>query len=112
MDRLDTVIASAVRFGDTARRGPAVALAMFALVSTQCGQVTAQQSKDSPGSQPAPAQPTVEVVARGLAVPWALAIASDGRLFVTERPGRIRLVADGRLQREPIAVLHVVTRGV
>ena len=53
----------------------------------------------------------VEVVARGLAVPWALAIASDGRLFVTERPGRIRLVTDGRLQREPIAVLQVVTRG-
>src|SRR5215475_11626242 len=79
---------------------------MLALVSTQCGRLSAQQSKDSPG------QPTVEVVARGLAVPWALAFASDGRLFVTERPGRIRLVADGRLQREPIAVLRVVTHGI
>jgi len=111
MDRLDPVIASAVRVGDIARRWQAVALATLALVSTQCGQVTAQHSKDSPGSQQAPGQPMVEVVARGLAVPWALAIASDGRIFVTERPGRIRLVADGRLQREPIAALRVVTRG-
>jgi len=110
--RLDTVIASAGRFGDIVRRGQAVALAMLALVSTQCDQVTAQQSKDSPGSQLAPGQPTVEVVARGLAVPWALAFASGGRLFVTERPGRIRLVADGRLQREPIAVLLAVTHGI
>ena len=86
------------------------AVAMLALLLTQCGQVTAPQSKDSPGSQSAPGQQTVEVVAGGLAVPWALAIASDGRLFVTERPGRIRMVAGGRLQREPIAVLRVVSQ--
>ena len=34
----------------------------------------------------------VEVVARGLEIPWSLAFAPDGRLFVTERPGRVRIV--------------------
>jgi glucose/arabinose dehydrogenase len=53
----------------------------------------------------------VEVVARRLETPWALAFAPDGRLFVAERPGRIRLVAGGRLQRKPVAVLKVVERG-
>jgi glucose/arabinose dehydrogenase len=41
---------------------------------------------------------TPEVVARGLQNPWALAFIGDGRMLVTERPGRMRVVgADGRL---------------
>lgn len=34
----------------------------------------------------------VEVVARNLDVPWSLAFAPDGRIFFTERPGRIRVI--------------------
>lgn len=51
----------------------------------------------------APAQTTkqaikVETYAKGLMHPWGLAFLPDGRLLVTERPGRMRLVgADGRL---------------
>lgn len=41
---------------------------------------------------------TPEVVASGLQNPWGLAFIGDGRLLVTERPGRMRVVdADGRL---------------
>jgi aldose sugar dehydrogenase len=37
-------------------------------------------------------------VARGLVNPWSLAFLPDGRMLVTERPGRLRIVsADGRL---------------
>jgi glucose/arabinose dehydrogenase len=45
----------------------------------------------------------VEVVARGLVVPWSLALAPDGRLFVAERVGRIRVIAHDTLRREPWA---------
>lgn len=34
----------------------------------------------------------VETVARGLEHPWALAFLPDGRIMVTERPGRVRIV--------------------
>ena len=34
----------------------------------------------------------VETVATGLDIPWSLAFAPDGRLFVTERPGRVRIL--------------------
>ena len=34
----------------------------------------------------------VQTVLSDLEIPWALAFAPDGRLFVTERPGRVRIV--------------------
>ena len=34
----------------------------------------------------------VELVATNLEIPWAMAFAPDGRLFVTERPGRVRIL--------------------
>jgi glucose/arabinose dehydrogenase len=40
----------------------------------------------------------VETVARGLVHPWGLQFLPDGRMLVTERPGRIRIVSrDGAL---------------
>ena len=40
----------------------------------------------------------VETVASGLVNPWAIAFLPDGRMLVTERPGRLRIVgADGKL---------------
>jgi len=37
--------------------------------------------------------------------PWSLAFLPDGGMLVTERPGRLRLVRDGKLDPEPIAGL-------
>jgi glucose/arabinose dehydrogenase len=39
----------------------------------------------------------LEVVARGLETPWGIAFLPDGRLLITERPGRLRIVENGRL---------------
>lgn len=40
----------------------------------------------------------VDTVARGLEHPWGVAFSPDGRIFVSERPGRIRVIANGALQ--------------
>jgi aldose sugar dehydrogenase len=42
-----------------------------------------------------------EVVARDLATPWALSFLPDGRLLITERAGRLRILDNGKLS-EPI----------
>jgi glucose/arabinose dehydrogenase len=34
----------------------------------------------------------VETLATGLEIPWSIAFAPDGRVFVTERPGRVQIV--------------------
>jgi len=44
----------------------------------------------------------VEVVAEGLESPWAIVPASGERLFITERPGRLRVVENGRLLTKPV----------
>lgn len=49
----------------------------------------------------------VETVVSGLETPWSLAFLPDGDMLVTERPGRLRIVDDGVLVPEPVAVLEV-----
>jgi glucose/arabinose dehydrogenase len=57
------------------------------------------------------ARPHVEVIAQGLNAPWALAFGPTGQLYLTERPGRIRVVTNGQLQPAPVASLDVATGG-
>jgi glucose/arabinose dehydrogenase len=59
-------------------------------------------------------QATFELVTvvSGLEHPWGMAFLPDGSILVTERPGRVRVVRDGRLEPEPIAgVPPVYARG-
>jgi glucose/arabinose dehydrogenase len=52
------------------------------------------------------------VVAAGLEHPWSMAFLPDGRVLVTERPGRLRLIVNGRLQAAPVSgVPKVVASG-
>jgi aldose sugar dehydrogenase len=45
----------------------------------------------------------IETVAEGLDHPWSLAFLPDGRMLVTERAGRLRVIENGRLAPTPVA---------
>jgi glucose/arabinose dehydrogenase len=80
---------------------------------SQPGGSVARTAAPTPTPSPTPSprlgpavQENVQLIASGLEVPWAVALAPDGRLFVTERPGRVRIVlfgTRGGLQPEPWA---------
>ena len=42
-------------------------------------------------------------VAEGLVQPWSMAWLPNGDMLVTEKPGRLRIVRDGRLLPEPVS---------
>jgi glucose/arabinose dehydrogenase len=47
----------------------------------------------------------VVTVAEGLQNPWSMAFLPGGDLLVTERPGRLRIVRNGKLLAQPVAGL-------
>jgi glucose/arabinose dehydrogenase len=61
-------------------------LALFAAVGPSLAQISKAPGQSS--QRPVKA----ETFARGLVHPWGLAFLPDGRLLVTERPGRLRIV--------------------
>ncbi|MBI4381185.1 MAG: PQQ-dependent sugar dehydrogenase [candidate division NC10 bacterium] len=70
------------------------------------------QAPRSPTPTPVKAAVRVETVARGLEHPWALVFLPDGRMLVTERPGRLRIVErDGRASEPLAGVPQVLARG-
>ena len=60
----------------------------------------------SPGATAQELRPVT--VASGLQHPWGLAFLPDGRMLVTERPGRLRMVAANGQLGEPIAGVPTV----
>src|SRR5687767_853196 len=44
----------------------------------------------------------VETVVGNLEVPWSIVWAPDGRMIFTERPGRVRVFQNGKLQSQPL----------
>jgi glucose/arabinose dehydrogenase len=70
------------------------------------------QAPRSPTPVPMNGAIRVQTVARGLEHPWALAFLPDGRMLVTERPGRLRLVdRAGQLSAPLAGVPGVFARG-
>ncbi len=65
----------------------------------------------APGSRGQSAEVITETIASGLVGPWALAFAADGRLFLTEQPGRVRVIDASGLRAEPVLDLTSIVPG-
>lgn len=86
------------------------AIALFALAGCEAAQTAPGDTPRRFDSQHGPVE--VSTVAVGLEHPWGLAFLPDGRLLVTERPGRLRLVSpDGTLSAPLAGVPEVYARG-
>ncbi|MFS8045526.1 PQQ-dependent sugar dehydrogenase [Rhizobium sp. BR 314] len=53
----------------------------------------------------------VEAIATGLEHPWAVAVLPDGAYLVTERPGRMRLIRNGKVSPPLAGLPEVYARG-
>lgn len=51
---------------------------------------------------------TVETVAEGLVNPWSIAFLPNGDMLVTEKAGTLRLIRNGELLEDPVAVIDDV----
>lgn len=75
-------------------------LARFVAAALMCCGVTAAAQQAHPTREHSV---RVVTVTRGLEHPWSLAFLPDGRMLVTERPGRLRIVtADGKIEARPV----------
>lgn len=86
------------------RRSCAVALAAGSIVLAAGGCADAQAPAEPIATQEHALR--VVTVTRGLEHPWSVAWLPDGRMLVTERAGRLRIIGtDGKLDPTPIAGL-------
>lgn len=82
-----------------------ILLLLFLLCGVAPGyaaQTLEPQSADESGFR-------VVTITEGLEHPWGLAFLPDGRMLVTERPGRLRIVEQGKLNPLPITGLPEIT---
>jgi glucose/arabinose dehydrogenase len=64
-------------------------------------------SASAPASVEATIDLEVTVIQEGMSLPWDIAFAPDGRMFVSERPGRIKIFASGEPGAELLAEVPV-----
>lgn len=89
----------------------AAALGLYACRGTDPAE-SAGLSTPSPQPSPTPGVLRAETVVRGLESPWGLEFLPDGRMIITERPGRLRIASpDGTLGEPLRGVPPVYARG-
>jgi aldose sugar dehydrogenase len=96
---------------------------VLAAVSTACGGARPAAQAESPASAPVQlaGDPSVMrsalhdyrvvTVAGGLVNPWSMAWLPNGDMLITERPGRLRIVRNGRLLPDSVPGLPAIRTG-
>jgi glucose/arabinose dehydrogenase len=83
-------------------------IALIACLNVGIVQAAAPSSPQ-PQSEPGPFQ--VSTVAEGFEHPWALALLPDGRMLITERAGRLRLIDKNGKASAPLRGLPKIEAG-
>ena len=81
------------------------------LITLSLAASPSDQAPKSPTPPSREGQLRVETVVDGLEHPWGLRFLPDGQIVVTERPGRVRLVKEGRLSKPLDGVPRVFAQG-
>lgn len=66
---------------------------------------TGQGAGETASSADGKTQFRIETAVSGLEVPWSIVFTPDGRMLFTERPGRVRVVENGKLKNEPLLAI-------
>jgi len=79
---------------------PAFLITLLIIIMLGCnGTPSGQTANDSASSS---ATFNIETVMTGLEVPWSIVWAPDGRMFFTERVGRVRVFENGKLRPQAV----------
>jgi len=93
----------------TLRALAVLSIALVVLVAVAVA--VAQDAPRSPTPKDTPFPGRAVDVAKGLEHPWGLAFLPDGRMLVTERPGRLRVVGKDGALSEPLTGVPRVQAG-
>jgi glucose/arabinose dehydrogenase len=88
-----------------------MAFAVLLMIEVSCTAASTGEAPRSPTPSPVEGYLKVETIVDGLEHPWALSFLPDGQMLVTERPGRMRLVKDGRLSKPLRGIPAVLASG-
>jgi len=78
-------------------------VAFLMLLTLACGEAPkGQGAGEIESSSTKEVSFKVETAVAGLQVPWSIVWSPDGRMFFTERPGRVRVVVNGQLRPQPL----------
>jgi aldose sugar dehydrogenase len=89
-----------------------LALALL-VVATGCGGGDGGETAAEPGTTTSGTTtgPQGEFEVTGLDTPWEIAFVDETTMLVTERPGRVRVIEDGRLREQSAATIDVEASG-
>lgn len=80
----------------------------MSLALIACAAPAQNPALQSPTPSSTPGVVHAVTVAQGLVNPWGLAFLPDGRMLVTERPGRVRIVSPNGTLSEPLTGVPAV----